>query len=74
MSTSTRTFLTSLFNSISSSGFNETFLDTLSYDVVWTATGTSLLSGKRASTNLSQKPSNHSATDLRRRQSPKLNV
>ena len=46
MSTSTRTFLTSFFNSISSSGFRETFHDALSYDVVWTATSTSPSGGR----------------------------
>jgi uncharacterized protein len=46
MSTSTRTFLTSLFNSIPSSDFRETFFNALSYDVIWTATGTSPLSGR----------------------------
>jgi hypothetical protein len=44
LSTSTRTFLTHLFNSISSSDFREIFLDTLSDDVVWTATSRSPLS------------------------------
>jgi ketosteroid isomerase-like protein len=45
MSTSTHTFLTNPFNFTSSSDFRDIFLDTLS-DVVWTATGTSSLSGR----------------------------
>jgi ketosteroid isomerase-like protein len=46
MSTSTQTILTHLFTSISTSGFRETFLNALSDDVIWTATGSSPLSGR----------------------------
>ena len=47
MSTATtRVFVENLFTSIAESGFRDTFLNALSNDVVWTATGTSPLSGR----------------------------
>ena len=47
MSTATtRAFVENLFASIAASGFRETFLDSLSDDVVCTATGSNPLSGR----------------------------
>ena len=45
----TRTFITNLFNTISSHGFGKDFLDSLSDSLVWTATGTSPVSGRYTS-------------------------
>ena len=42
----TRAFVENLFAAIAGSGFRETFLQSLSDDVVWTATGSSPLSGR----------------------------
>ena len=44
--TTTRVFVENLFASIANSGFRDTFLNALSDDVVWTATGTTPLSGR----------------------------
>jgi uncharacterized protein len=46
MTTSTRTFLSNLFTSISPSGFRETFVNAVSDKAIWTATGTSPLAGR----------------------------
>ena len=42
----TRTFVNNLFASIAQEGFGPKFLDSLSHDVIWTATGSSPLSGR----------------------------
>lgn len=42
----TRAFVTTLFSSMEKIGFGETFLDSLSEDVHWTATGNSPLAGE----------------------------
>ncbi len=44
--TSTRTFITNLFSDFAHKGLGSHFLDSLSDEVVWTATGSSPLSGR----------------------------
>ena len=44
--TSTRTFITNLFSNISQEGLGNSFIDSLSDKVIWTATGSSPLSGR----------------------------